>query len=381
MSGKFNINKTINAILFVLIYAFRSITDAVYVSKGIEGNFLINIKYFLIAIAIILCILQLKKGKKIFSKEAKCIIITVVVLFVISMFAVLLNGKFYSSILENCFKLLLPVVYVYLFINVMDFKNIYRCMCFALMFTIVGYILEIGLNNFSIENIQLIDFTTSYSPFESSFAAGASIAFCAFFCYYRHNKFFTILSFVFACFTFKRLSVIFAFLLLIFPYITNPEKKIGKNTKNITIVLFIIATLVYMQLLLPENSNLFKKVIGESQAAFTMGRSNFFHYLIFNNYSWSGLGTTTDFIGHGIEMDLIRIYLETTIIGLVVFVAGYWNCSGNNRYTYFLMLFQFLNLLTSHSLSNSFNWILTLLTIASITYLNKNSLELKRSKT
>lgn len=375
-----DIKKTINIILFVLIYAFRSFTDAIYVSKGINSNFLINVKYILITIAIIYCVFQFKKGKKIFKKEFYSVFITILILFTISMVSVLLNGKFYSSILENCFKMILPIIYVFCFINVMDEKSVYKCMCGALIFSIIGYIIEIGVSNFSLANLSLIDFSTSSSPFESSFASGASIAFCAFFCYYRKNKFFLILSFLFAFFTFKRLSVIYAIFLILFPYIMNPNKEFKTRTKIICIILFVVGTLIYMNLLMPENSHLFYKIFGETQDSYTMGRSGFLRTLIYRDYHWSGLGTTTDFLGKGLEMDLIRIYLETTIIGLVVFVAGYWNCSGNNRYTYFLMLFQFLNLLTSHSLSNSFNWILTLLTIASITYLNKNSLELKRSK-
>lgn len=372
-----NIRKAINIILFVLIYAFRSFTDAIYVSKGINSNFLINVKYILIAIAIVYCILQFKKEEKKFKKEFYSILKTVLILFIISIVAVILNGEFYSSILENCFKMILPIIYVFCFINVMDMESIYKCMCGTLIFSIIGYIIEIGVNNFSIANLSLIDFSKSSSPFESSFASGASIAFCAFFCYYRKNKFFMILSFLFAFFTFKRLSVIYAIFLLIFPYIANPNKEIKNKTKIMCIILFIIGTLVYMNLLMPENSNLFYKIFGESQDSYTMGRSGFLRTLIYGNYHWSGLGTTTDFLGKGLEMDLIRIYLETTIVGLIVFVVGYWNCSGNNRYTFIYMLFQFLNLLTSHSLSNSFNWILAFLTIACITYQKKEKFKLK----
>ena len=47
-----------NIALFILMYAFRSFTDAIYISRGIESNFLINVKYIILGIAIIFGILQ-----------------------------------------------------------------------------------------------------------------------------------------------------------------------------------------------------------------------------------------------------------------------------------------------------------------------------------
>lgn len=224
----------------------------------------------------------------------------------------------------------------------------------------------------------MLDFKSSYSPFESSFAAGASVAFCVFFTYYRKNRVITIFSLIFAILTFKRLAVLFAIFMFIVPYFIDVNKKVDNKYKNFIKVVFIILTVLYYQMLLPQNSNIFQSIFKESQDKFTMGRSSFLRDLLAKEYVCSGLGSTSEIIGKGLEMDLIRILLETSGLGLIIFIFGYWECAGKNIYTYLYMLFQFLNLLTSHSLGNPFNWILSLITIFCITYKKQENFKNKK---
>lgn len=367
---KKNIFMFINVLLFITIYAFRSFTDAIYVSKGIDSNLLVNVKYILLILAIVLLIFQMKFNKKerVFKKETLNIGFVIIGLIFISLFMFLINNKIYSSFFEMIFKLLIPIVYVYLFLNIMDFKKIYICMCFALVFSFIGYIIEIGIENFTIDNLLSINFFDSYSPFESDFSSGTSIAMCAFFMYYRKNKPFVILSLLFALLTFKRSAVLFAILLLFLPKIIDVNKSISKKWIRLAQILFIIITPIYLWLLLPEQSQIFFNIFGETQKIFTMGRSDFLNELLSRSFHSSGYGSIINILGRSLEMDLVSIYLETTIIGLIIFVVGYWNCSGEKIYTVIYMLFQFINLLTSHSLANSFNWILIFIAIGTISY-------------
>lgn len=382
MKAKINIVSFINISLFILMYAFRSFTDAIYVSKGIESNFLINIKYLILGIAILFGIFQFKykKEKTIYNKELFNILIVITTIVVISLVMVIISGKFYSSFLESIIKLSLPIIYVYLVLNLFEFKDIYRCMCGTLILSFIGYILEIGISNFTINNFMKIDFLHSYSPFESHFSAGTSIAMCAFFMYYRKNKIFKYMSLLFAILTFKRMAVIFALLLLFLPRIIDVNKDIKRKYKNIIKIIFVVLTLGYFWLLTPQASDFFEKIFGQSQASVTMGRSDFLQSLLNMNFVSSGYGSISNTLGRGLEMDLISIYLETTIIGLIVFINGYWNCAGNKIYTFIYMMFQFLNLLVSHSLSNSFNWILAFLIIGCISYKKDKEFEIKTLK-
>ena len=375
-----NIVNFINISLFILMYAFRSFTDAIYVSKGIESNFLINVKYLILGVAILFGIFQLKykKEKTIYNKELLNVFIVIMIIIFISLIMIIISGNFYFSFIEKIIKLILPITYVYLILNIMKFEDIYKCMCGALILSFLGYILEIGINNFTISNFLKIDFIHSYSPFESHYSAGTAIAMCTFFMYYRKNKIFKYLSLIFAILTFKRMAVIFAPLLLFLPKFIDVNKDLKIKYKNIIKIIFIVLTLVYLWLLTPQSSLIFEKIFGENQTSMTMGRSDFLQSLMNMNFVSSGYGSISNTLGRGLEMDLISIFLETTIIGLVVFVNGYWNCAGNKVYTYIYMMFQFLNLLTSHSLSNSFNWILAFLIIGCITYKKEEKFKIKR---
>lgn len=376
-------NKTliskVNVILFILMYAFRSFTDAIFVARGIESNIWVNVKYIILVISCALCFIQLFKSEKelIFKKEFNSLAIVIIFLSIISFIMVLISGKYYSSLLENIIKFTLPCIYVFLLLNTMEFKDIYICMSGALILSFVGYIIEIGPENFTLSNILSIDFNSSFSPFESNFAAGSAIAMCTFFMYFRKNRVLKYLSLFFALLTFKRLAVLFALLLFFLPRIIDINKQVSKKQRNFIKITFVILTFVYFWLLTPQSNELFKNIFGQTQREFTMGRSDFLRTIINSNYVSSGLGSTTDFLGRGLEMDLIRIYLETGIIGLIIFIIGYWNCAGNCVYTYIYMLFQFINLLTSHSLSNSFNWILAFIIIGTITYKTNDNKYLK----
>lgn len=377
-----NIVNFINISLFILMYAFRSFTDAIYVSNGIESNFLINVKYLILGVAILFGIFQLKykKEKTIYNKELLNVSIVIITIVFISLIMIIISGNFYFSFIEKIIKLILPIIYVYLILNIMKFEDIYKCMCGALIFSFIGYILEIGINNFTINNFLKIDFIHSYSPFESNFFAGTAIAMCTFFMYYRKRKIFTYLSLIFAIFTFKRMAVIFALLLLFLPKFIDVNKDLKKKYKNIIKIVFIILTLIYLWLLTPQSSVLFEKIFGETQTSMTMGRSDFLQSLMSMNFISSGYGSIVNILGRGLEMDLISLYLETTIIGLIIFVNGFWNCSGNKSYTFIYMLFQFFNLLTSHSLSDAFNWIIAFLIIGCISYKKEEQFKIKRLK-
>ena len=374
----FNIINFINIFLIVFMYALRSITDGIFIARGIENNIWINLKYVVLLIAIIFCFLQLKyhNDKYIYKSEFLKGIIAVVTLLLISLFCMLFSGNFFLITLEEIFKLVLPIVYAFLILNTFSLKDIYISMCFILFFSIIGYVLEIGINNFTIDNFLSIDFMSSYSPFESNASCGTAIAMCTFFMYFKKNKILKYLSLIFAIFTFKRLSVIFALILCFIPYLVNIDYEVKKNSKTLVKILFIIGTFAYMLFLSPSSAPLVYNIFGIDQYQLTMGRSLLLDNLSSGNFISSGLGSSTLFLGRSLEMDLIKIFFETGIIGLIAFVWCYWDCSGNKLYTNIYMLFQFINLLTSHSLTSAFSWTLVFLIIGSISYkqVGKNSI-------
>ncbi len=376
MIGRTTIRR-INVILFVITFALRSYTDAVYESNGIHGGMIVNLKYVTLLLGITFCLLQLWNRKKnqvkydvVFRKESHYVAAAMISIFTLSLFESLFHTGIdaTSQMISELIKLILPILYAYLVLNTFDYEDIYWSMTFVLFFSILGYVLEIGSNAFTLANIQRINFSTSYSPFESHYAAGSAIAMCTFFMYYRKNRILEIISFLFAIATFKRSAVVFAILIFVLPMVFDMSAPVKKKNVNAFKCAFILSTCFYYWIQLPSNVNLFEKILKIDADVFTMGRSGYITKLISSGFTSTGLGSTTLFIGKSIEMDLIKIMLEVGIVGLAIFVWCYFECAGRTRYSLLYMVFVFFNLLTSHSLTNAFSWILIFVILGTMNY-------------
>ena len=66
-------------------------------------------------------------------------------------------------------------------------------------------------------------------------------------------------------------------------------------------------------------------------------------------------GNVTQFNMH---CDLLRIYIETSIVGLAIFVNNYFNITKSNIFKYILMLAYFFIMFSSHAITSFYTWIL-----------------------
>ena len=371
----------INCALLIATYALYSYTDSVYVAKNIDGGMIVSLKYVTLFALILFCLMQLSANKEhtiYLKRELVNICFFFYGVLMLSIFtSIFLETSFKESLVE-LFKMLLPLIAAYCILNTFEFVDIYRCMQFILIFSIIGYILEIGIDTFTVENILRINFSNSYSPFESHYAAGASIAMCVFFMYYRNNKIFTLVSLIFALGTFKRVSVVFALILLILPVVIDLKNDLNVNIRRIIPIVFIIATVCYYYMNQPENAYVFEKIFNMDAQTVTMGRSNYIERIVKADQLFLGLGHTTTFIGKSIEMDFVKLLLETTVVGLSIFIYTYYTIAGENIYCNVYMMYVFFNLLTSHSLSNSFSWLLIYLIIGTIRWKQESDLSYLR---
>ncbi|WP_050614500.1 hypothetical protein [Bacillus testis] len=365
-----SIVRAINIFIFIVAFTLHAYTDAVYESKKIDAGFLGSLKYVVIIMGIAFCILQIRKKKNglLYLYEIKKIGTVIIVFLFISLLLSLFQGMFTSQTISELVKMLIPLFYVFCIMNTFEYKDIYYCMVTTLVVSIIGYILEIGIDTFSIANFTSISFSTSYSPFESHYAAGTSIALCAFFMYYRKSKILMLVSLLFAIITFKRLAIIFAIFLFIYSLFFETDKFVSKRYINFLKLVFIVGTIVYYFLLTPSFSNVFYNIFSVDATSLTMGRSYFLSNLLNSSYSSFGFGSSTVFMGRSLEMDLIKILLELSIVGLVFFVWNYYDLARKHLYGSIFMTFSFLNMLTSHSLTNSFYWILIMLILGCILY-------------
>ncbi len=366
--------KKIIFFLFVATYIIRSITDGLFVVNDIN-NFMVSSKYITMFLAIIFFFMlkrgKLKLSKSCFGNEMKRMLFLVISFFVISLLFAIIEQNITINTFTILIKMILGIFFAFIILNTLDIDEIYNAMKIILIFAIIGYIIEIGIENFNIENIALINFAKSYSPFESSYFAGIALSTCAFFSYFRKEKKWLILSILFTICTFKRLSLLFAIVLLFLPWFINIDGKIDKKYIVLISVLFVFFTIGYYWILQENNENLFYDIFNETQTQFTMTRSDRLHELINENFQSYGLGSAANELGlELIEMDLIEIYMELTIVGLILFCLTYWSMTSGQIYCCIFMAYQFFNFLTSHSIGGNFSWTINFIIIGSILYKN-----------
>lgn len=361
---------SLNKVLFCLTFILKTYTDVFYVAQNKSG-LIVSTKYLTLLMGIAVSILSLDRRsvkKFIFVRELKAILLVAVVFSAFSLGRSAITLSFSTDSAVGIMYIVLAIIYAFCILNTLHFDDIYSCMKIILISGIIGYVCEIGLDNFNINNILKSSIQDSYSPFESNYTSSLSIIMCSFFAYYRKDKKWLILSVAFALFTFKRSYMLFAVIFLVLPIIFNPNKKINKFVFYLTTIIFVLATFGIIWIYMPNNEVTFIKYFGITPSRFSSGRSDLLRSLLSNGYLSTGYESSTAFLGRGLEMELVKIYLELGIIPLIVFVYNYFNISRGNWFCFLMMFQNMINFLTSHSLSSAFNWGLRFIITGCILY-------------
>ena len=198
----------------------------------------------------------------------------------------------------------------------------------------------------------------------------------AYFSYFNKDKKWTILSFLFSIFTFKRIIIIFAVILLFLPIFKNDLRvKSGNVIAFIMTAIFSLLGIVYSYVLMPQNiivlDSFALKYFGLSITKLVMARDLLLRNLMYSGFVRSGIDSTFLF-SKDIEMDLVRIFLELGAFGVIAIVFYFWMLAKDNIYSFIFMLSIMINLLLSHSIHSPYGWILKYIVILSI-LLDNNS--------
>lgn len=359
-----------------LTFVLKALTDALLIKANSNSN-LDDIKYiFLFVSFVFFLLLKIKNPtRKVFLPEFKVVLYQIFFLLLFSLFNSLIHFSFSLGLFKEIFLTFIPIFFVYLVANSCTKKDI--CFWFKITFLTYFFIylfFEIGINNLTIENIMKINIFNSYSPFESSYSAAPAFLFCCFFIFYYRSKLFIFFSFVFCLLTFKRPLIFSAVLLLFLRFLLQHIEFKFSNKIYVFPALLFIATTIFYYFVITEN--LFHLEY-DTLFSFTMGRSEFLLTLKSNNFCAFGLGSTEDFLGRNLEMDLIRIMLETNVFGLCIVCFSYFYVARKSYINIAFMFCIFITLLTSHMLNEPFAWILIYLIIH---LFNENSCDTKSFK-
>lgn len=371
----------------LLFSIFMSFTIETIVGQTSSSSLLKVIKYVLMIIPILFSIIEIllnKQKKYIFKSQINLGVFMVVILFVLSIYFSVLQRRFsFESILE-LIQMFFPFIISYLLINFINEDSIILFMKYALIITIIGYIIyefSNGINLFSVSNYLKINIISSYSPFENDTFAEVASALAAFFIYYRKKMpIYCIISLLLNFLIFKRVLLLMTILLFIVSMCHFENKELPRPFFIINCILWIaIIFFVYHVYL---NSTYQNGSIRNVLAELTVTRIYRFWYVIEQHFKSFGLGSTSVFllernisyVGVNFEMDFIRIMFELGPFAIVVIVYTYLKIAKNNLYNMIIINFCFLNLLMANGILNYWGYSIRFITILLIL---KKSLPLK----
>lgn len=376
--------------LFGCAIMSKGFVDALFVSENANGVLNLSKYFFLLGASFAFCISQRSK-KKIFSREFRILMFYYIIIAIISIIAAIWSQRFtFRTIKEFCF-ILTPIIFVYCAINSLSKNEILLMAKFSVIIYVISYFIEIR-SNFSISmainairNFSLLGGQASfaYDYYETSHFPDPMMALFCYFCYYKkNNRKWIWISYISILLMNKRLIILFATLILIFTYLPNWKKiisiKVDKRIYVLTVIIFALSPFFVIKLITSDLGIWFSKITGLNMADFWMGRDNMVLYYINHHFQSYGLGSTYDFTGAMLEIESIKMYLETTVIGSVLLSFCYWKITNRNFYSMLVMLYIFLNINTSTSLTTgAFAWIFYLFLIGGInfetTYINNSS--------
>lgn len=268
--------------------------------------------------------------------------------------------------------LLIPAMYAYCLLNLLDTRTITKLFEITLLINIFFYIfIDKGLGIFfDLSKYTLISFRDSYSPFETSKNPDQFFCMFAYFNFFRNTatnekerkeyNFYYILSIIFVVLTFKRLAIVFLPCVLILNKILDMRLELPKFMPLLTALLFTAATYFYTLFMRGAS------FLGIDVYTFTKGRNYILSLWDAKGLFSYGYGSSYEIINRYLEMDLVQIYLEIGLLAVFVFSFAYFKIAGTNVYAYMLMLYVFFNLLTASSIPYPMGWVLILITIVCV---------------
>lgn len=323
-----------------------------------------------------------RQKKFIYGSEIKTISLCAMVLVLISFAYMLYNGYSNAWISEVYFLLVSPW-FVFCYLGDVNSKEKFDIAINAMFYSLCFiYLLNI-IPLLNASNISRISFVESESPFESESAHIFSMLYMYY--TYRNFKWKKIISLVFAVLAWKRMTLIFVILFTILQFVVRSNKPMKISYRVIVTIVFCLVPMIMELMLTNEFSQWFYTKFGIDFRAFLMSRYDLISYTMNANNPSHGLGTFfivripwyTGYIEQSMHNDIVRLYLEVSIIGLGIFIWSYASLA-KTYFSGYVMLYVFVELACSHFLGDGSIpfWIIILLCVY---YMNTYDRENNRS--
>lgn len=309
-----------------------------------------------------------------FYKEFKSILLIIISLFIISVLKQIYFMDFSFSRMNGLLNMFFSIFIAFLIINSTDENNKIDKYFYVILLRLIGLFLLQFHDILTLSNILSINFNDSLSSqFETSMAHDFLLLLFVFKMYKK--KVLSIICVIFTLLSFKRLSFLLA-VLLYFCFKFIPKKPVNKWIVFATKLFMLISPFVILFFYTTNVGNsMFYDIFKTNIYDFTTSRSLILTRVVNGMDYFAGFGaigewTTKQFGLLGSHCDLVRIYLECSVIGLFILVNNMFNVAKKNYYSFFAMTYCFLELVLSMLIEVMPTWQLLYLLI----YLSESKL-------
>lgn len=275
----------------------------------------------------------------------------------------LINRDIQSYLFSSTLYLLLPMIIAYFWMISTDVENMDLYFYIFFIRLVLNFIIINGAS-LSLEAIRHISWSDSKSSiFESNIAH--DFMFMTFIFLYKKKKALAILSTAFCLLSFKRISFILSIaLLFLFRFISN--KKCNKKLIGLLIGVTIIAPLIYGWMISANGQYFFMNKFGIDLDQLFTGRIYSINKWLAGIDTINGYGSISHYINIGkttaglysLHCDLYQLYIECSIVAVILFAFFIFKFAEKNYYSLFLALYIVLELFVSQFFINLSIWMI-----------------------
>lgn len=319
-----------------------------------------GLKHIFLILAIFLGFCYDTGGGKIkikrFSYELERILFTVGMIIFITFIYMAING-FATYWVSQTYFFVVPILFVYVL-----FKNDCTISRFFKILNLFTFVLTSLYLIFVFQKITsgaaiYFSFVESESPFEMEIAHMFLLLYM--FYTYVGNKPRRIITAICCILAWKRMCLIYLVIFTILSIKTPKTKYVSKKYYVITTLVFAAIPMLIQLVLTDEFSNWFYNTFKIDLIDFMQFRFQSITAAFQSNIPSQGLGTYLyvdvpwygSFVHMNMHNDIVRLYLEVSIIGLLVFLYGFSSIA-STVYSFYVMIFMFIELAVSHMLGN-----------------------------
>lgn len=385
--------RVVNISLFIIALAFKGVVDGLVINN--DPNSPLNLaKYIVLIICILVYSYEIhlgyrSSGHSIFVHEFQTLMVMMVGIVMISTARSVIASEFTIATVKEYAYWGIPILFSFCAVNIFSLQDLQFCAKAAVVILGISYIVQIGFDTFSFNNImEAITHITlsggnnssSTSAFESNSFPDVFMSLFFFFSYFKKkNYLWLVISLILVILTNKRLMIVFSVIILIAIFLPKPKWKqshfLFQHLWLIMSTFFL--TMPFLVMYSMKEDVEFKILLktGINMADFWMGRDVMVNNIIQSSFRSFGLGSTFQFQGSLLEVEGVKIYLEIGIVGLALVVFSYWRIVRKDAFCMLMMTYNFININTSTSISTgTFSWIFYLILIGVCLYYKRDYL-------